>query len=102
MPCPSWWKYRFHAFPLSFCQFIPFHIPIFALIYVLCNIYFSNKPYSCGKSFFLFLYYATIILLETNGLILKASDTTKGAAGYRALNGNNYCRRNQNATKLLS
>ena len=44
MPCPSWWKYRFHAFPLSFCQFIPFHIPIFALIYVLCNIYFSNKP----------------------------------------------------------
>ena len=33
----------FYALPLSFCQFIPFHISIFALTRNLCNIYFSNK-----------------------------------------------------------
>ena len=44
LPCPFWQKYRFHALPLFFCQFIPFHVPIFALTHDLCNIYFSNKP----------------------------------------------------------
>jgi hypothetical protein len=31
-----------YPLPLSFCQFIPFHIPIFARTLILCNIYFSN------------------------------------------------------------
>ena len=44
LPCPFWRKYPFHAFPLFFCQFIPFHVPIFALTHDLCNIYFSSKP----------------------------------------------------------
>ena len=32
------------AFPLFFCQLIPFHVPVFALTHVLRNIYFSNNP----------------------------------------------------------
>ena len=44
LPCPFCRKYRFHAFPLFFCQFIPFHIPIFALSNDLYNIYFSDNP----------------------------------------------------------
>ena len=44
LPRPFPRKQLFYAFPLFFCQFIPFHIPIFALTRNLCNIYFSNKP----------------------------------------------------------
>ena len=47
LPCPFWREYRFHTLPLFFCQFIPFHVPIFALTVVLCNIYFSNRAYLC-------------------------------------------------------
>ena len=39
---PFWRKQFLYAFPLFFCQFIPFHISIFALTRNLCNIYFSN------------------------------------------------------------
>ena len=45
LPCSFWRKYRFHAFPLFFCQFISFHVSIFAPTHDLCNIYFSNNPY---------------------------------------------------------
>ena len=44
LPCPFWRKYSFHAFPLFLCQFISFHVSIFAPALVLCNIYFSNRP----------------------------------------------------------
>ena len=43
LPGPFWRQQLFYALPLSFCQFIPFHISIFALTRNLCNIYFSNK-----------------------------------------------------------
>ena len=40
---PFWRKHSFHSLPLFFCQFISFHVPIFALTYGLCIIYFSYK-----------------------------------------------------------
>jgi len=46
---PFWRKHSFHSLPLLFCQFISFHVPIFALTYDLCNIYFSNKPYMASS-----------------------------------------------------
>ena len=42
---PLCWKQLLHASPLFFCQFIPLHGLIFALLFNLCNIYFSNKAY---------------------------------------------------------
>ena len=38
---PLWQKQFPRAFPLFFCQFIPFHIPIFALINDLCSLFVS-------------------------------------------------------------
>ena len=43
LPRPFRRQQLFYPLPLSFCQFIPFHIPIFALTRNLCNIYFSNS-----------------------------------------------------------
>ena len=42
-PRPFRRQQLFYALPLSFCQFISFHIPIFAQTRNLCNVYFSNK-----------------------------------------------------------
>ena len=44
LPRPFWRQQLFYAPPLFFCQFISFHVPIFAGTHDLCNIYFSNKP----------------------------------------------------------
>ncbi len=43
LPRPLQRQQLFYALPLSFCQFISFYIPIFALSLNWCNIYFSNR-----------------------------------------------------------
>ena len=43
LPRPLLRQQFFYALQVPFCQFIPFHVSIFALTHNLCNIYFSNK-----------------------------------------------------------